>query len=374
LVRRSQPRRRTSPWGDARRRRSILHALPKTDLHVHLDGSIRPATLFDLAKSQGVRLPVRGRAGLRSFLDRLTAGVSLPTYLKAFDLTLSILQRADALERVAFELAEDAHMENVRYMEVRYCPALHLKRDLTLHSTVDAVQRGLSEAGRRYGIRTGTIICGIRHLSPKLSLELADLAVAYVGRGVVGFDLAGAEKDYPAKAHREAFDRVLRNNVNVTVHAGEAFGPGSIRQALHYCGAHRIGHGTRLREDPMTLDYVNDHRIPLEMCLTSNVQTQATPSFQAHPFREYLKLGVRVTLNTDNRLVSSTTMTDELDRAVRTFDLDPIDVRQVLLNGFKSAFVPYSEKGALLRRAVHEIDQRLAKSEIESGESERDLL
>jgi len=373
-VPRSQPRRRTSPWGDARRRRAILHALPKTDLHVHLDGSLRPSTLFQLARAQGVSLEVKSEAELQSFLERLTAGVSLPTYLKAFDLTLSVMQRPEALEQVAFELAEDAHMENVRYMEVRYCPALHLKQGLTHHEVVDAVLRGLSEAGRRYGIQTGTIICGIRHLSPKLSLELADLAVAYVGKGVVGFDLAGAEKDYPAKAHREAFDRVLRNNVNVTVHAGEAFGPGSIRQALHYCGAHRIGHGTRLGEDRGTLDYVNDHRIPLEMCLTSNVQTRATPSFEEHPFRAYLGAGVRVTLNTDNRLVSSTTMTDELDRAVRTFDLDPIDVRQVLLNGFKSAFVPYAEKGGLLRRAVLEIDKGLSTSESDSLESERDLL
>lgn len=373
-MRRSQPRRRTSPWGDARRRRSTLHALPKTDLHVHLDGSIRPGSLFELAKAQGIRLEVRGKAELQRFLDRLTAGVSLPTYLKAFDLTLSILQEPEALERVAFELAEDAHLENVRYMEIRYCPALHVKNKLNLHDTVDAVLKGLSEAGRRYGIQTGTIICGIRHLSPKLSLELAELAVAYAARGVVGFDLAGAEKDYPAKAHREAFDRVLRNNVNVTVHAGEAFGPQSIRQALHYCGAHRIGHGTRLREDPKTLDYVNDHRIPLEMCLTSNVQTQATLSFEDHPFREYLKSGLRVTLNTDNRLVSSTTMTDELDRAVDTFELSPMDVRQVLLNGFKSAFVPYREKGELLRRAVLEIDQVLTGVQIVTAESERDLL
>ena len=373
-MRRSPQRRRTSPWGDARRRRSILHALPKTDLHVHLDGSLRPATLFDLAREQRLTLDVKDEAALRSFLDSLTAGVSLPTYLKAFDLTLTVLQTAPALERVAFELAEDAHAENVRYMEIRYCPALHTKGDLGMSGTVDAVLRGLAEAGRQFGIQTGAIICGIRHLSPELSLELADLAVAYRNRGVVGFDLAGAEKDYPAKAHREAFDRVLRNNVNVTVHAGEAFGPGSIRQALHYCGAHRIGHGTRLREDRMTLDYVNDHRIPLEMCLTSNVQTRATPSLAEHPFRDYLRDGVRVTMNTDNRLVSSTTMTDELDRAVETFDLSAGDVRQILMNGFKSAFVPLREKGDLLRRAIAEIDLELNRAEISAGESERDLL
>ena len=373
-MRRSEPLRPKSPWGDARRRRALLHSLPKTDLHVHLDGSIRPSTIFELAREQRIKLPVRGPAGLRRFLTRLTSGVSLPTYLKAFDLTLSVLQEPSALERVAFELAEDAHLENVRYMEVRYCPALHTKRGLKLPEIVDSVLGGLTRAERRYGIRTGTILCGIRHLSPKLSLTLADLAVAYVGRGVVGFDLAGAEKDYPAKAHREAFDRVLRNNVNVTVHAGEAFGPQSIRQALHYCGAHRIGHGTRLREDPATLDYVNDHRIPLEMCLTSNIQTRAVPRAGEHPFRAYLELGVRVTLNTDNRLVSSTTMTDELMQAVKTFRLTPADVRQVLMNGFKSAFVPYGEKGELLRRAIGEIDGHLARARIHKAESSRDLL
>jgi len=373
-VHRSPPRRRTSPWGDPRRRRLLLHALPKTDLHVHLDGSIRPATLLELGKEQGIRLPVRSHQELRRFLSSLTSGVSLPRYLKAFDLTLKVLQEREALERAAFELAEDAHKEQVRYMEVRYCPALHTRRRLSMPRVVDAVNRGLDHARARYGIVTGTILCGIRHLSPRLSLELADLAVAYLGRGVVGFDLAGAEKDYPAKAHRKAFDRVLRNNVNVTVHAGEAFGPESIRQALLYCGAHRIGHGTRLREDPQILNYVNDHRIPLEMCLTSNVQTRAVTSLRSHPFREYLDFGVRVTLNTDNRLVSSTTLTDELERGVRALRLEPLEVRQVLINGFKSAFLPFRQKGDLLRRTVQEINALFEKAGLPGGQPERDLL
>ncbi len=320
-----------------------------------------------------MRLSVRDAAGLRRFLARLTSGVSLPTYLKAFDLTLRVLQEESALERAAFELAEDAHRENVRYMEVRYCPALHTRRGLTLPQIVDSVHRGLDLARERYGIVTGTIICGIRHLPPKLSLMLADLAVAYQGRGVVGFDLAGAEKDYPAKAHREAFDRVLRHNVNVTVHAGEAFGPQSIRQALLHCGAHRIGHGTRLHEDLGILNYVNDHRVPLEMCLTSNVQTRAVPSMAVHPFRGYLARGLRVTLNTDNRLVSRTTMTGELDVAVRTFGLSPEEMRQIVINGFKSAFLPFLEKGALLRRILPELDSVLAAA-APSREPERDLL
>ena len=356
-MRRSPPRRRTSPWGDPRRRRRILHALPKTDLHVHLDGSVRPSTLLRLAREQGIRLPARDLGGLRRHLRSLTSGVSLTRYLQAFDLTLRVLQEREALERAAYELAEDAHLEQVRYMEVRYCPALHTKHGLSMEETVEAVVAGLDRARHRYGIRTGTILCGIRHLSPRLSLRLAELAVAYTGRGVVGFDLAGAEKDYPAKAHRRAFDYVLEHNVNVTVHAGEAFGPESIAQALRYCGAHRIGHGTRLREDPEILHYVNDHRIPLEMCPTSNVQTGAAPSLRAHPFREYLGLGLRVTLNTDNRLVSATTMTQELARAVTAFRLKPGDVRHVLLNGFKSAFLPFREKGEVCVRALAEMDE-----------------
>lgn len=373
-MRRSPPRRQPSPWGDPRRRRALLHALPKTDLHVHLDGSIRPATLLALAREQGIRLTVRALPDLRRFLSSLTTGVSLPRYLKAFDLTLQVLQEREALERAAFELAEDAHKEQILYMEVRYCPALHTKRGLSMEETVEAVSAGLDRARRRYGVHTGTIVCGIRHLSPRLSLRLAELAVAYYGRGVVGFDLAGAEKDYPAKEHRKAFDHVVRNNVNVTVHAGEAFGPESIAQALHYCGAHRIGHGTRLREDGAILRYVNDHRIPLEMCLTSNVQTGAVSSLRTHPFREYLAMGLRVTLNTDNRLVSATTMTRELDRAVRALRLRPTDVRHVLLNGFKSAFLPFREKGEILLRAVAEMEAVFEAARGQARDMEWDLL
>jgi adenosine deaminase len=373
-VRRSPPSRRTSPWGDPPRRRELLRALPKTDLHVHLDGSLRPATLLELAKEQGADLPFRTIRELAGAFAQMASGVSLPEYLKAFDWTLAVLQDRASIERVAFELAEDAANENVRYMEVRYCPALHTRRRLSMADSVEAVRTGLRRAEREFGIQTGTIICGIRHLSPRLSVRLADVAVAYYGKGVVGFDLAGAEKDYPAKAHRSAFDRVLKHHVNVTVHAGEAFGAASIDQALRYCGAHRIGHGTRLHEDKDVEAYVLNHRIPLEMCLTSNVQTGAVRKLSTHPFRKYLEAGLRVTVNTDNRLVSSTTMTVELERAVTAFRLTPSDVRYVLINGFKSAFLPYEEKGKLLRTALAEMDRLFDEARAAEGEPSRDLL
>lgn len=239
-------------------------------------------------------------------------------------------------------------------MEVRYSPLLHTNKGLNYNQIVGAVQKGLDRARRQYGIITGQIICGIRHISVESSLELADLAIQWKGRGVVAFDLAGAEKDFPAKDHIEAFQRVLNNNINITIHAGEAFGAPSIHQALHYCRAHRIGHGTHLIEDADLMNWVNDHRIPIEVCLASNLQTKAVPDFQSHPIRKFMEAGMRVTLNTDNRLVSGTTVTNEFDLAVQHYDLDVEDVLSLIMNGFKSAFLPLREKSVLVDKVLEE--------------------
>ena len=338
---------------------AIIRRLPKTDLHCHLDGCLRPRTLLALADEQSVRLPVRKLPQLTRLLQAGKRTRNLGDYLKIFDLTLSVLQEKHALHRVAYELAEDAAAENVRHLEVRYSPVLHRQRRLAYDDIVEPVIAGLAAAGAKYGLSTGVIICGIRSLSPRVSYELAELAVAYKGRGVLGFDLAGQEKDYPAKAHRDAFLLVLKNNINLTVHAGEAFGPASISQALHQCGAHRIGHGTRLHEDPDLMRYVNDHRIPLEVCLSSNVQTRAARTMATHPFGRYFRAGLRVTLNTDSRLVSATTVSREIGIAARVFRLGPYEMKRILMNGFKSAFLPYAEKARTLRRVNLEVDQVL---------------
>jgi adenosine deaminase len=335
----------------------VIQRLPKTDLHCHLDGCLRPRTLLELADEHGVRLPTRKLPILKRHLQAGRRTRNLREYLKIFDLTLKVLQEKAALYRVAYELAEDAAKENVRHLEVRYAPVLHRRRRLPYEDIVDPVIAGLADAGKRYGMSTGVIICGIRSMNPRTSVGLAELAVAYKGRGVLGFDLAGQEKDYPATEHRAAFQLILTNNVNLTVHAGEAFGPSSISQALHQCGAHRIGHGTRLREDPDLLAYVNDHRIPLEMCLSSNVQTRAVKSLRAHPFGTYFRQGLRVTLNTDSRLVSGTTVSREIALAVKVFRLGPYELKRIVINGFKSAFLPYAQKARILRRLNLEIDQ-----------------
>lgn len=330
-------------------------ALPKTDLHVHLDGSLRLETILELAKAEGIDLGVTTARELRLAIGCGRHFGSLVEYLRGFEITLKVMQTEAALERVAFELAEDAHRENVRYMEVRYSPMLHTRRGLKLTTVVEAVLGGLRRARETYGIKANVIICGIRNISPESSYEMAELAVAYKNRGVVGFDLAGAEADNPAKHHKEAFQLVRDNNINCTIHAGEAYGPESIAQAIHVCGAHRIGHGCRLREHGDLLHFVNDHRIPLECCPSSNVQTGAVRDLASHPLKFYFDLGLRVTVNTDNRLITDTSVSKELWLSHTAIGLPFNEIKSLVVSGFKSSFQPFHEKQAMLRRVTQEL-------------------
>ncbi|MSP15250.1 MAG: adenosine deaminase [Myxococcales bacterium] len=349
----------------------FLEQLPKTDLHCHLDGSLRLKTILSLAEQQQVQLPADDEERLFSHLSPGEECRSLEEYLKAFDVTLAVLQTEEALFRAAYELAEDAHRENCRYIEVRYSPMLHTRQGLKLTNIVEAVLAGLRTAKRRLGIRYGLILCGIRSISAESSIRMAELCVAYKNRGVVAFDLAGAEYNYPAKDHKPAFQLILDNNVNCTAHAGEAYGPESIAQAIHFCGAHRIGHGTRLRENGDLLNYVNDHRIPLEVCLSSNIQTRAAESFAAHPLPFYFNYGLRVTVNTDNRLITNTTVSKELLLCHQHYGLSLCDLKEIIVSGFKSAFLPYREKADLLKVITRELDT-FALPDAE-GELARDL-
>lgn len=337
----------------------FIRQLPKTDLHVHLDGSLRVETMLELADKQGVKLPASHPDDLRKIMVQSPEKcVSLVEYLKAFDISLSVLQEADALSRAAYELAEDSAAENIQYFEVRFSPILHQQKGLSLARIVQSVIDGLNEAEKDFGIRSGVIICGIRSMDPAVSMRLAELTIAFKERGVLAFDLAGGEIDNPAKDHREAFQLILNNNINSTVHAGESYGPASIHQAIHHCGAHRIGHGTRLREDGSLLNYCNDHRIPIECCITSNVQTHTVAAYEDHPIRDYFDYGLRVTVNTDNRLMSDTTITRELMICAEKLRFDPPGIHRLIVNGFKSTFLPYREKSMMLRRVVRELDAR----------------
>lgn len=348
----------------------LLRALPKTDLHCHLDGSLRLKTILELAAQDKVELAADDEVSLRKLIHAGENCASLEEYLTAFGVTLSVMQTEDALYRTAYELGQDAAAENVRYMEVRYSPILHTRRGVPLPNIVEAVVQGLRHAERDFGIQSGVILCGIRNMEPMLSLRMAELAIAFKHAGVVGFDLAGAEVDYPAKDHVEAFRLILNNNINCTLHAGEAYGPQSIHQAIHYCGAHRIGHGCRLGEDGDLLNYVNDHRIALEVCPSSNVQTRAVRDLESHPMRFYYDYGIRVTINTDNRLVTDTTVSKELWLAHSKMGFTLEELKQIILMGFKSAFLPLRERRVLLLQVVAEIE-RLTETPI-SLELDRD--
>jgi adenosine deaminase len=306
--------------------------------------------MLDLAREQNQPdlLPADTEEGLSEELRKIDSSATLEEYLAWFGYSIPLMQTRDALHRIAFELAEDAAQENVRYIEVRYGPILHTEQGLTMWQVNDAVLAGLADAERAYGIKSGLIICGLRDRFESASLAQAELAAAYRDKGVLGFDLAGGESGNPAEMHGAAFYRARKELLNITVHAGESFGPASIRQALFKCGAHRIGHGVTLGQDPDLLRYFVDRQIPLEVCPTSNVQTHVVASYEAHPVAEYVRAGVPVTINTDNRLFSRTTMTDELWLAHTRCGVPAAALRQIVLNGFRHAFLTYRQKRALL--------------------------
>ena len=274
----------------------LLRSLPKVSLHDHLDGSLRPNTVLELADLAGYQgLPETEPDSLGEWFHRGADRGSLPLYLEGFAHTIGVMQSAGALERVAYEYAADLFQDGVVYFEVRFAPHFHTQGGMGLDAVLEAVFAGLARGREEFGIESGLIICALRNQEPALSLKLAELAVAWMDRGVCGFDLAGEEAGHPPKEHLEAFQLIKRHNGSLTIHAGEGFGPESIWQALQFCGAHRIGHGTRLIEDIAVYDgkiiqmgslarYVLDHRIPLEICLSSNVHTGACERIESHPF------------------------------------------------------------------------------------------
>ena len=334
--------------------RALLRRLPKAELHCHLDGSVRPSTLLELGRDHHVPMPADDVDALREFMVVRNAQ-NLEDYLTRFDITLSVMQTAESLERIAYELAEDAAAEGVRYIEMRYSPVLNTRHDLTLGDTVEAALRGVERAQRDHGIVSRLIICALRNLSPGISMELARLAVDYRGRGVVGFDLAGGERGHPASEHAGAFEHARAHGLACTCHAGEGAGAHSVREAVYACGAQRIGHATRLIEDAALTEDLNERHVALEICLTSNVQTHAAESYEAHPFRRYFDAGMNVVLNTDNRLMSGTTLTDEYIHAAERLDFSFDELCAVALNGFESAFLSDDERAMLIGQAKADI-------------------
>ncbi len=338
----------------------LLRRLPKTELHCHLDGCVRPATLLELAAEYDKPMPADDAEQLAGYM-LVDDAENLEDYLERFSVTLSVMQTSEALERVTYELAEDAAREGVRYLETRYAPVLNVRGGLSLEEAVEAPLRGLARAHQEYGIVGRVIVCAIRNMAPEVSLELAKLAVAFKSRGVVGFDLAGGEVGNPASRHKEAFDYAREHDLPCTCHAGEGDGANSVRDAVHRCNACRIGHGTRLIEDESLTQYVADRQITIECCLTSNVQTRATASLDAHPLRAYFDRGLNVALSTDNRLMSGVTLVDEYQKAAQHLGFSFEELCVVARNGFTSAFLPEHERRAMRAAADQDIASLLAE-------------
>ena len=385
----------------------FLKRIPKTDLHVHLDGSMRLSTLIELAKKEGVKLPSYTPEGLKKKVFK-SKYANLLEYLRGFSYTGAVLQSAANIERVAYELGQDAIAEGVRYMEVRFAPQQHINDHLTAQEAVRAAVRGLRKAQKEHNTSAavrkgedlefyfGIIVCAMRNFSAAnspyyaallnvlsqaektevigtASLELARLAVKLVEeeqQPIVGFDIAGEEAGYPASDHKRAYQYVHKHFIFKTVHAGEAYGPESIFSALTDCFANRIGHGTNLFEEHLIKDptvknkkayirslanYLATGRIGIEVCLTSNLQTlPEIKSVKNHPIRKMIEFGLPVSINTDNRLVSNTTVTKELELLVKNVPLQPKDFKNIVIAGFKSGFFPgtYIEKRRFVRKVI----------------------
>ena len=343
-----------------------IRRAPKALLHDHLDGGLRPATIVELAGEIGHQLPASDPVELGEWFVASADSGSLERYLETFTHTVAVMQTASALHRVAAECAVDLAADGVVYAEVRFAPEQHLTRGLSLPEVVEAVLAGFADgsaqaaqAGRP--VRIGTLLTAMRHAAR--SMEIAELSVRYRDAGVVGFDIAGAEAGFPPTRHLDAFEYLQRENFHFTIHAGEAFGLPSIWQAIQWCGADRLGHGVRIIDDitvgndgspklGLLAAYVRDKRIPLEMCPSSNVQTGAAPSIAGHPIGLLRRLHFRVTVNTDNRLMSGTSMSREMALLVDAFGYGWSELQWFTVNAMKSAFIPFDDRLTIINSQI----------------------
>ena len=342
--------------------RSEIDAAPKVLLHDHLDGGLRSTTVIELADELAYDgLPTTNPDELAIWMRRGADRKDLVLYLETFAHTVGVMQTADSLHRVARECAEDLAADGVVYAEVRFAPELHVENGLSMDDVVEAVTSGFADASAGSPLTIRTICSAMRHLNR--SLEVSQLAVKWRDQGVIGFDIAGPEKGYPPDDHMLAFQYAQRENFHFTIHAGEAYGPASIWKALQWCSAERLGHGVRIVDDieiaedgtaslGRLADYIRDCRIPLEVCPSSNLHTGVVDDLADHPIKLFKELQFRVTLNTDNRLMSNVSMSDEMWNMVQVFGWDLADMQWLTVNGMKSAFLPFDERLILINEVI----------------------
>ncbi|WP_168119079.1 adenosine deaminase [Paenibacillus sp. HB172176] len=327
-----------------------MKALPKIDLHVHLDGSVKPELIMELAAEQGKKLPTSNPEELLRFMQADAHCDSLARYLETFHFVVGFLQTAEALEKAALQLVEQAAEQNIIYIEVRYAPQLHREQGLTIDEVLEAVLKGLREGERKYDVTARCIAICLRGHSEEQNLEVIEAASRYLNRGVVAVDLAGSEADYPPEQFEKVFELAKQLHLPITIHAGEAGGAGNVGTAVNRLGAGRIGHGVRVMENPDMLELVRALQIPLELCPASNIQTKAIESWEQYPFRELFDQGVKVTVNTDNLTVSNTNLTKEFEALQSRFRFTDEELCRIVRNAIDAVFLQDEEKAELRAR------------------------
>lgn len=320
--------------------KDVFRKLPKAELHYHLDGSLTVETILELAKEQSVNLPAKTEESLSKLVVVPDDCPSLEQFLKAFDITLSVLQTAEGLRKATRSLGENAMRDGIKYLEIRFSPILHTQKGMDLDTVMESVCGAVEEIEKSLPITVRIIVCGMRQMDSSVSKQMSHLAVKYKSRGVVAFDLAGPEFGFPCKNHSEAFSFAIRNGLHSTVHAGESDGPNSIRDAIQFCGAERIGHGVALEKDSALVEEVKKKRIGVECCLTSNLKTKATPSIQLHPVKELFDAGVDIIPCTDDDLMTGSDLTNEYFLLYTKKGFNQLEqIFQLLDNGFKHSFL-----------------------------------
>uniref|UniRef100_A0A6B2KYG9 adenosine deaminase n=1 Tax=Arcella intermedia TaxID=1963864 RepID=A0A6B2KYG9_9EUKA len=336
---------------------SIFKRLPKAELHCHLDGAVRIQTIIDLAREQGITLPTFDFQELQNMVTVTEKCTSLEEYLVGFDITLKVLQKSYAITRAIYEVVEDAVNDGIRYLEIRFSPILHTNDGLSLSGVMEAITEGQALAEYTFPIKVGIIVCGMRQLSADTTKDLAEIAWRYRHKGVCGFDLAGPEQGFSSKYHRKAFGIVRRNCLNCTLHSGEGAGWQSVQDSIQFCGAHRLGHGVRLSENPDLVKFVVDHSIAIEVCVTSNIHTKAVSSLDQHPIRSFFDQGVKVVICTDNPTVSGVTLSGEYALVQEKFNFSIEEMVRMIVYGFSVAFVEVTFKkrmrAQVLRECLH---------------------
>lgn len=340
-------------------KREKLLKFPKVDLHCHLDGSVRVGTVYDLAKREGVKLPTEDHKMLEKYVQVPKTCKSLTEFLAAFEFFYPLLKSPYAMERVAYELCGDCASENIRYFEMRFAPFLQATEKHSMEDITKAVIKGTRDGIRDFKIDAGIILCAYRSTPLESCVEAVRLATKYKEDLVCGVDLAGDESNYKSELYEKAFALARKNRLNITVHAGEAAGAESIKSAIELLGAKRIGHGIRLREDPDLFEYVRKKEIPLEICVTSNIQTQTVRDFPLHPIKEYFDKGIAVTLNTDDRSVSGIDLTNEWEVAIREYGFTLKDLFKMNLTALENAFIyDKDKKKKLIEKYKQEIKEK----------------